>query len=317
MFIYGRTFLLTLLLGITTYIHKSKCYRDYSNDSYDIFHETPSAESNFWNEQKYAAAKNNLLNSLEQNDDFFADGLNAKVHDDHDNEEDDYNNDNDDESTEKISHFMHKYASEEMLPRSRKGKGFQNDSNSWKTSSNHEEIPDEFNSYDRFECSFYELESGKHHGTEAISAMTPNKFNIQKSAEGEEYHIPIKISRNPYRNKSVQSSDSDYGHRKKRQSWLQGTIKRRHSKFRSEMKRFMKIASGRGRISKGRGLSGYFKFLCNKYRVFTPLAISVCLNIFALYITYTHFSALLCMFLLLIFSLTVLIASYYLHVALN
>ncbi|EUD63837.1 hypothetical protein C922_05783 [Plasmodium inui San Antonio 1] len=204
MFIYGRTFPLTLLLGITTYIHKSTCYRDDSNDSDGIFHQTPVAESNFWNEQKYASSKAKLIKSLEQNDDVSADGLNAIVNDDDDNDDDDdnegddYNNDNDDESTKELSHFMHKYGSEEMLPRSRQGKGFQNDSNSCNISSNYEEITHESSSYYSFECSLYELESENHRRTKPLNAIKRNKFNIQKSAEGEEYHIPIKISRNPY-----------------------------------------------------------------------------------------------------------------------
>ncbi|EUD63064.1 hypothetical protein C922_05850, partial [Plasmodium inui San Antonio 1] len=142
MFIYGRTFLLTLLLGITKYIHKSTCYKDDSNDSYGIFQETPMAESNFWKEQEYSASNDKLINSLGQDDDVSADGLNAIVHDDYDN---------DDESTEELSHFMQKYDSEEMFPRSREGKGFQNDSSSCSSSNNYEGFTDEFSSYDSFE----------------------------------------------------------------------------------------------------------------------------------------------------------------------
>ncbi|EUD61504.1 hypothetical protein C922_05864, partial [Plasmodium inui San Antonio 1] len=170
------------------------CYSEDSNESYGISHQPLTAVSSFWDEQKYAAAKNKLLNSLEQNDDFFADGLNAKVHYDHDNEEDDYNNDNDDKSTEGLSHFMPKYASEEMLLRSSQGKGFKNDSNSCSSSNNYEGITDEFSSYDSFKCSSYKLETGSHRRTKALNAIKPNKFNFQKSSGREKYDIPIGIS---------------------------------------------------------------------------------------------------------------------------
>ncbi|GAB69600.1 hypothetical protein PCYB_003490, partial [Plasmodium cynomolgi strain B] len=121
--------------------------------------------------------------------------------------------------------------------------------------------------------------------TKPVNRVKHNKSIIQDSiGKEEEYDIAIKIAHNPYRNKTRQSLIYDYKYKKDPELWLEKVINKLDSKFASEMTRFLRMSSRRTRNYKGKGLSGYFKSLFSKYRVFIPLATSIGLFILAIYI---------------------------------
>ncbi|EUD64023.1 hypothetical protein C922_05598 [Plasmodium inui San Antonio 1] len=257
------------MLNIFHYF-QSICYKENSSDSsYNVSHRTALAESDVLKEQKYAEFKNKIEDFLQQNDDTSGETLNALV--------------NDDEFTENLNHFIHRYASEAMLLRSRQEKGFQKDFGSYSSSSKYEERTDQFDSYDSSQDSLYELKRENSRTTKPVNnAVNRNELNSQQSVDEQEYNIPIQISQNPDRTKFIQSLIYDSESRKKKKSWIHGILHKLHSKFESEVERFLRIVSGRIRIYKGKGFSGYFRYLRSKYRVFNPLITSVGLSILAI-----------------------------------
>ncbi|CAG9471761.1 unnamed protein product [Plasmodium vivax] len=294
MLTFGKTFTVALLLGISTYIHKSTCYKqNASSDSCNTSGITDHAESDLSEEQKYASIKNKIIMLLEEDDDNFGKRLSALV--------------NDDEFREHFSNFIHKDASEKLVSGSTQEKEFQNDFDSCNSSGNHKGNTDPFKFYNSLEDFFHELKRENNSRTKPanVNGVKRNKSDVLESDDEDEDDIAIKIPQNLSRNQPLQSLFYDYEYKRKHQLWLEKIINKLDSKFALEMTRFLKLSSRRTRVYKGKGLSGYLKSLFSKYRVFTPLATGVGLSFLTIYIAasmtnpamlalLTLFAALLC-----------------------
>ncbi|ANQ06324.1 Uncharacterized protein PCOAH_00009830 [Plasmodium coatneyi] len=278
----------------------STCYKeDNSNNPYNIFDINASVESGLSEEQNYAALKEKVTNLLDEDDAIFGERLNALAQDD--------------EFREHLSDFIDKDASEKMFLGSTQEKGFQKYFDSCNSSSNYEGNTNRFSIYDSSENFPHELERKNNCKAGPVNGVKRNKSNIQESVKKgeEEYDIAINLSQDLHRPESLQSLIYENEYKRERQSRLERKINKLNSKLDSEIIRFLRIRSGRIRIYKGKGLSGYFKFLCSKYRVFKPIAIGVGLSLLMMFIAPFLWLPMSIIFSLITVSSTLLMGLYY------
>ncbi|CAA9990608.1 Plasmodium exported protein, unknown function [Plasmodium knowlesi strain H] len=271
------------------------------NETCDRVLRVKEKESNSKRRIKNTDLKERIKTLLDEDDNTFAEKLNAIV--------------NDDEFRKQMNVLIHKNTSGKMLFRSTQEKGLKRNFYPYNSRGNYEENTDQFENYDSFEDIFHEFERESNHKAKPVNGIRRNKSNIQESVEKEEeeeYDIAINISQNLRRNKSLQSLFYDYEYKGEPQSWIDRKIHKFNSKLDSEIIRFLRIMSRRTRIYKGKGLSGYLKSLCSKYRVFSPLAAGVVLSILTMHIAFLVSNPIIfILFSLITFNCTLVMGTYY------